>query len=232
VPTDIYESLTIYTVNDEEVYLTPLKVKYLKEVMILFEEMANTKNDLESIDVLVKCALATMKQYMPSIKTTEDLEDSFNLANIYKILEIGAGIKIDANNEKETVKDQAEKSSENSWANLDLAKLESELFLLGIWKDYEELETSLSMPEITITLNAKRDLEYQDKKFTAALKGIDLDNEMGEGSNEPDPWEAMKARVFSDNATGDPNDILSYQGIKAANSGFGIGMGMEYESNL
>ena len=77
------------------------------------------------------------------------------------------------------------------------------------------------------TLNAKRDSEYEEKKFLAAMQGIDLDKESGK---EPDdPWEAMKARVFSGGATSNPNDILSFQGQRAAKAGFGIGMGLSYD---
>jgi hypothetical protein len=59
--------------------------------------------------------------------------------------------------------------------SLDLAKIESEVFLLGIWKDYRELEESLSMPELIATLSSRRDLDYQEKKFLAAIQGVDLD---------------------------------------------------------
>jgi len=39
----------------------------------------------------------------------------------------------------------------------------------------------------------------------------------------------MKARVFSGGKTEDPNDILSFQGVKAQQNGFGIGLGISYE---
>jgi hypothetical protein len=42
-------------------------------------------------------------------------------------------------------------------------------------------------------------------------------------------WEAMKARVFSGGKTSDGNDVLSLQGPKAKQLGFGIGMGLDYE---
>jgi len=42
----------------------------------------------------------------------------------------------------------------------------------------------------------------------------------------------MKARVFSKGATSDPNDILSLQGIKAEQLGFGIGFGLDYDNQL
>ena len=42
-------------------------------------------------------------------------------------------------------------------------------------------------------------------------------------------WEDLKARVFSRGQTKDSNDVLSLQGPKAKKSGFGIGMGLDYE---
>jgi hypothetical protein len=108
---------------------------------------------------------------------------------------------------------------------MDLAKLESEVFLLGIWKDYEELESSLSMPELSETLNAKREESYNERKFLAALKGIDIDG--GSTKQEENAWERMKNKVF--NKGGDPNDVTSLKGQKAVKAGFGIGMGLSYE---
>ena len=145
------------------------------------------------------------------------------MPTIYDVIDIAAGIKINEKSE-EPVKEQAVDSG-SSWDTLDLAKLESEAFLIGIWKDYEELEESLSMSELTATLEIKRELEYNDKKFLAAMKGIDLDKQSGKGNE----WEDMKARVFSGGATGDSNDILSMQGQNAQRAGFGIGMGLDYE---
>lgn len=147
------------------------------------------------------------------------------MPNIYKLLDIAAGIKVNESSE-ESVKKQASDSG-SSWEDLDLAQLESEVFLLGIWRDYEELETSLSMPELIVTISSKRDLDYQEKKFLAAMQGVDLDKQSGQGGQNA--WEEMKARVFSKGATEDPNDILSFQGNKARQNGFGIGMGLTYQ---
>jgi hypothetical protein len=159
----------------------------------------------------------------PDIKTIEDLEDSLDLPTIYEVLDIAAGIKINQTSE-EAVKDQAVDSG-SSWDTLDLAKLEAEAFLIGIWKDYEELETSLSMPELTATIKIKRELDYSDKKFAAAMQGVDLDKNSGSGNE----WEDMKARVFSKGTANGGNDILALQGINAERAGFGIGMGLDYE---
>jgi hypothetical protein len=167
-----------------------------------------------------------MKQFYPKIsKTIEDVEDNLDLPTVYEILDISAGIKINKKSD-DTVKDQATNSGQ-TWSELDLAKMESEVFLVGIWKDYKELEMSLSMPELIATLSTRRELQYEEKKFLAAIQGINLDEENGKGQDE---WERMKARVFSGGATNDSNDVLSLQGPKAQQLGFGIGMGLDYEN--
>ena len=145
---------------------------------------------------------------------------------IYKILDVSAGIKINQKSE-EPVKDQATDSGA-TWSDLDLAKIESEVFLLGIWKDYKELEESLSMPELMATLSSRRELDYEEKKFLAAIQGVDLDKEAGSSRGQKE-WEDLKARVFSKGATNDSNDILALQGQNARQAGFGIGMGLDYE---
>lgn len=223
--TKIYDTEIIYLVNGEELYLTPLKIKYLREFMIQFNSMKQNTSKDEAVIELSKCALIAMKQYCPRIKTIDDLEDSIDLSGMYSILKVGAGIKM-GGSEKENIKDNIS-NSENTWENLDLAKLESEAFLLGIWKDYEELELSLSMPELLITLESKRELDYQEKKFLAAIQGVDLDEQVGK--KEEDPWEAMKARVFGKGNAADSNDIVALQGPNAQKAGFGIGMGLEYQ---
>jgi hypothetical protein len=222
--TEIYESGTVELIDGTEIYLTPLKIKYLREFMKEFNGVKIAKDDAEAISALAQCAKVCMKQFYPSIKTIEDLEDSLNLPAIYKVLDIAAGIKIDGNAEEEPVKDQAVDSG-SSWESLDLATLEAEVFLLGIWKDFEELESSISMPELTSILNIKRDLDYQEKKFMAGIQGVDLDKESG----SQDLWEQKKAKFFSGGATSDSNDVLALQGTNAAKSGFGIGLGLGYE---
>jgi hypothetical protein len=223
--TTVYESATIKLIDDTEIYITPLKIKFLREFMEEFEKLDGVTSNEDSILVLSQCARVAMKQYYPSIKTIEDLEDSVDLPTVYKIIDIAAGIKVNEEKE-EPVKNQAQDSGE-TWKTLDLVSLESEVFLLGIWKDYEELETSLSMPEITAILSSKRDIDYQEKKFLAAIQGVDLDKQSGK--NKHNEWEAMKARVFSGGGTSDPNDVLALQGQTAAKAGFGIGMGLDYK---
>jgi hypothetical protein len=221
--TSIYPKRKFYFVDRTEINAGPLKIKYLRDFLEKFEPIKEAKTDNESISILVDCALIAMKQYAPHIKTVEDLEDNLDLPTIYEVLDIAAGIKINAKSE-EPVKSQAVESG-STWETLDLAKLESEVFVLGIWKDYEELEQSLCMPELTATLEIKRELEYNDKKFFAAMKGIDLDKK----SNKGNEWEDMKARVFSKGKATDGSDIMALQGKNAERAGFGIGMGLSYE---
>ena len=225
--TTIYKSGTVRLLDGTELYITPLKIKYLREFMESFEMVKEAKGDVESISALAECARVCMKQFYPSIKTIEQLEDSVDLPTIYEILDLSAEIKINEDKKDETIKEQAVESG-SSWDTLDLAKLESEVFLLGIWKDFEELERSISMPELISILNIKRDLDYEEKRFFAGIQGVDLDKQNG-GKSGQDLWEEKKAKFFSGGLTGDPNDIVSYQGPNAAKAGFGIGMGLGYE---
>jgi hypothetical protein len=222
--TKVYDTKKILLIDDRVIVAAPLKIKYLREFLDIFETIKQAKTDDESIAVLSECALVAMKQYSKSIKTIEELEDNLDLPTIYEIIDIAAGIKINEKSE-DTVKNQAVESG-STWETLDLAKLESEVFLLGIWKDYEELESSLSMQELTATLQIKRELDYSDKKFSAAMQGVDLDKNSGSGNE----WEDMKARVFSKGATTNGNDILALQGMNAEKAGFGIGLGLDYET--
>ena len=225
--TTIYNTQTVYLFDGTELQIMPLKIKYLRDFMTAFENIKNTKDDDEAIAVLVECVRICMKQYYPLISnTTKEVEDNVDMPTIYKILDTSAGIRI--NKKSETpVKDQAIDSGE-TWNDLDLAKLESEVFLLGIWKDYQELETSLSMPELMATLEVSRELDYTEKKFLAAIQGVDLDKQSGPERGQKE-WEDMKARVFSNGQSNDSNDIISLQGQNAQKAGFGIGMGLDYE---
>lgn len=221
--TEVYKTKIINLMDGSEIELSPLKIKYLRRFMEKFDDVKNANGDVEAISALSTCAYICMKQFKPEIAhTQEQFEDYVDMRIIYDILDLAAGIKIKSESE-DTVKQQAVDSGSN-WEDLDLAKLESEVFLLGIWKDYDELEKSLSMPELMTTLSISRDLNYEEKKFLAAMQGVDLDKNTGQ-TNE---WEEMKARVFSKNRTNNPNDITALQGANAQKAGFGIGMGLDY----
>jgi hypothetical protein len=221
--TTIYDTGWVTLVNGESIHIKPLKIKYLRDFMPLFENIKLAKNDEETIEILVACTLVCMRQYKPELNTVELIEDNFDIPTIYKILDWSAGVRIKDNPET-TVKQQAQ-DSDNSWDKLDLAELESEVFLIGIWKDFEELEESLSMPELVAVLESSRKQQHNHHRFLAAIQGVDLDKESG----NQNAWEDMKARVFSGGKATDGNDVVALQGANAAKVGFGIGMGLGYE---
>jgi len=84
------------------------------------------------------------------------------------------------------------------------------------------------MPELTALLIAKREKDYDEKKFLAAMQGVDLDKESGSSGGQK-AWEDMKARVFSKGKTTNSDDVVSLQGFNADKAGFGIGQGLEYQ---
>ena len=235
--TTVYSTQIVETVDGIQIEMSPLKIKYLREFMDAFNNMKTAQTENDSINIITECVRITMKQYYPSLSmSTDNIEDNFDLPTVYSIADFAAGIKVKEDS-SESVKEQAEKSLKSkadkegvTWQSLDLAKLESEIFLLGIYKDYDELEKSLSMPELMSTLEVMRDLDYQEKKFLAAMQGVDLDKESGKDRGQKE-WEDMKARVFSGGQTEDSNDVLSLQGPKAKQLGFGIGLGLDYEDD-
>jgi len=58
-----------------------------------------------------------------------------------------------------------------------LAELEAEVFILGNWKNFDELEECLNLDELSLLINSSRKAERERQKFAAALKGVDLDSE-------------------------------------------------------
>jgi hypothetical protein len=80
------------------------------------------------------------------------------------------------------------------------------------------------MPELVAILESKRDQDHIERKFLAALQGVDIDK-----NNKSNAWEEMKARVYSKGKTSNPRDIVALQGTAAKRAGFGIGHGLDYE---
>ena len=94
------------------------------------------------------------------------------------------------------------------------------------------------MAELVSILEAMTEKDYGDKKFAAAMQGVDLDKESGR-KDKPRPretttqkkastFEDIQARVASGGLANDANDILSLQGQYGARKGFQIGKDMEY----
>lgn len=74
-----------------------------------------------------------------------------------------------------------------------MAELEAEILLLGVWRNVEDLEESLSLPELQAILEASREKEHREHTFMAALKGIDLNE--GVKDNVQDRFDAVQRRA-------------------------------------
>jgi len=92
------------------------------------------------------------------------------------------------------------------------------------------------MAELVAILEAMREQEYNDKKFAAAMQGVDLDKETGRDKKpkkstegkKASTFEDIQARVFSGGMAQDANDILALQGRFGAQKGFQMGKDMQY----
>lgn len=79
------------------------------------------------------------------------------------------------------------------------------------------------MPELIQTLKSMQEKEMNQRKFTAGLKGINLDEAAQENSKT---FEDIQRKALGIDASGD--DVVSLQGPFAAQAGFGIGEGLGY----
>lgn len=85
--------------------------------------------------------------------------------------------------------------------------MESEVFLLGHWKNFDELESSLSVEELSAILDASREKEKRGNKFLAAINGVDLEEEESK----------------------EVEDISRLRNSRVANEeGFGVGEGLGF----
>ena len=80
------------------------------------------------------------------------------------------------------------------------------------------------MPELIQTLKAISKKETESRKFTASLKGINLEDD--EEKENGSTFEDIRRKAMGINASSD--DVVSLQGQLAAEAGFGIGAGLGY----
>lgn len=66
--------------------------------------------------------------------------------------------------------------------------------MLGNWKNFEELEDSLSLDELHVAVKAQRAKEERHNRFMAAIKGINLDED-GDTMTAEEKVEEMKRRA-------------------------------------
>lgn len=92
--------------------------------------------------------------------------------------------------------------------------MEAEAFLLGIWKDFEEMEMTLTMEELGHILNAKSRQDMRHWKFQASLKGINLDDK--EDGEETQQTVETKMREMQARAAGVDKDTFDLNEIGIA----------------
>jgi uncharacterized membrane protein len=78
------------------------------------------------------------------------------------------------------------------------------------------------MPELIQTLKAIQKEKLEERKFIASIQGKDLEEPEENGPS----FEDVRRRAMGIDASGD--DIVSLQGQLAAESGFGINLGLGY----
>ena len=82
------------------------------------------------------------------------------------------------------------------------------------------------MPELIQTLKSFKKQKSEDRKFTASLKGINIDIDEEDAQPQGKTFEDIQRKALGINASGD--DVVSLQGSIAAQAGFGIGAGLGY----
>lgn len=67
------------------------------------------------------------------------------------------------------------------------------MLLLGIWRNVEDLEDALSLPELEVILTAARKKEERNQEFLAAIQGIDLHS--NEKNDAKERFDEVQRRV-------------------------------------
>jgi hypothetical protein len=96
--TAVYETVKLKLMDETEIEMRPLKISLLREFMKKFDSVVEVAtSNVDSMDVLVDCAMIAMKQYKPELsEDKEKFEDVVDIKMVYKIIEVASGIKLDA----------------------------------------------------------------------------------------------------------------------------------------
>ena len=136
--TKIYEEGIVELVDGTKITVGPAKIKYLKKILDQFSLISKVDGEDETLEIVLECVKISMEQFYPQLSNSiTDIEDNFDIKQLYKVLEFSAGIKLNEDKE-DSIEQQAKSENDkgSNWDDLDLAKLESEVFLIGAWKNY------------------------------------------------------------------------------------------------
>lgn len=92
----IYETEEVVLFSGKKLKLRPLKISVLRDFMAEFEKVSEVLTDnVKSMDLLVDCVAIAMRQYDPELADDRTaLEDELDMPAVYKIIEVGSGIKL------------------------------------------------------------------------------------------------------------------------------------------
>jgi hypothetical protein len=96
--TTVFETVDMELMDGTSIKMRPLKISLLREFMKKFDTVVDVaSSNVDSMDVLVECAMIAMKQYAPEVaEDREKFEDVADIKMVYKIIEVASGIKLDA----------------------------------------------------------------------------------------------------------------------------------------
>jgi hypothetical protein len=96
--TSVYEKVQLELMDGTKIEMRPLKISLLREFMKKFDTVVEVaSSNVESMDILVDCAMIAMKQYDPEYAgDKEKFEDAADIKMVYRIIETASGIKLDA----------------------------------------------------------------------------------------------------------------------------------------
>lgn len=96
--TTVFETVDMELMDGTKIKMRPLKISLLREFMKKFDTVVDVAaSNVDSMDVLVECAMIAMKQYAPEVaEDREKFEDVADIKMVYKIIEVASGIKLDA----------------------------------------------------------------------------------------------------------------------------------------
>jgi hypothetical protein len=103
--TTVYEKTTLEFMDGSTIEMRPLKISLLREFMTKFDTVVEVAADnVESMDVLVECALIALKQYRPDLASDKDqFEEIADMKMVYKIIHVASGIQLDAEGNESAV---------------------------------------------------------------------------------------------------------------------------------
>ena len=93
--------------------------------------------------------------------------------------------------------------------------MEKRVFTIGAWKNFEELENSISLPELSLLAIEIYNTEFQRNKFAAALKGIKIDDEIEDTPSYQDVQKRAQARIAAEK-TGKTEEQIEFADLGIA----------------